>query len=189
MYRSTVVKLPAPEFYVLYNGKKPSENRVLKLSDSFEASCDVFQAEILVRVININYDKLDGTTLKDCRVLSDYAQVIETVRKYGGDIETAIRECIKENILTEYLNHYGSEVVNMLFEEYDAERAMQIREQEVREEAMAKGRAEGRAEGRTEGILRALVGLVKDGLLSISEAAKRADMTVEDFEKQYAALT
>ena len=51
-----------------------------------------------------------------------------------------------------------------------------------------KGRAEGRAEGEKTGILKgfimALVGLVKDGVLTLAEAAKRADMTVEEFEMQ-----
>ena len=33
-------------------------------------------------------------------------------------------------LLADYLKHYGSEVVNMLFEEYDAEKALEIKEQE-----------------------------------------------------------
>ena len=48
----------------------------------------------------------------------------------------------------------------------------------------AKGRAEGRAEGKIEGILMTLVELVKDGILTLSEAAKRAHMSVEEFELQ-----
>ena len=41
---------------------------------------------------------------------------------------------------------------------------------------------EGRAEGMNKGILETLVGLVKDGLISFAEAAKRANMTVSEFE-------
>ena len=40
----------------------------------------------------------------------------------------------------------------------------------------------GRAEGRAEGVLKTLVQLVKDGILTLSGAAKRADMTPEDFK-------
>ena len=36
--------------------------------------------------------------------------------------------------------------------------------------------------GRAEGFLKALIELVKDGILSLSDAAKRAGMTVEEFE-------
>ena len=48
----------------------------------------------------------------------------------------------------------------------------------------AEGRAEGRVEGRVEGAISTLVALVKDGLLSIGEACKRAGMP----EAEFAAL-
>ena len=54
---------------------------------------------------------------------------------------------------------------------------------------MCQAIEEMRAEERTKGILETLVSLVKDGILTLSEAAKRANMTVEDFEKQSANLT
>ena len=51
----------------------------------------------------------------------------------------------------------------------------------------AKGRAEGEiigeAKGRAEGGLNMLIGLVKDGLLSIEVAAQRANKSVEEFRK------
>ena len=56
-------------------------------------------------------------------------------------------------------------------------------------QAIEEMRAESRAEGEAKGILKTLVRLVKDGILTLSEAAKRANMTVEDFEKQSANLT
>ncbi len=56
-------------------------------------------------------------------------------------------------------------------------------------QAIEEMRAESRAEGEAKGILKTLVSLVKDGILTLSEAAKRENMTVEDFEKQSANLT
>ena len=53
---------------------------------------------------------------------------------------------------------------------------------EGRIEGRAEGRIEGRAEGRSEGILETLASLVKDGLISLAEAAKRSNMTVSEFE-------
>ncbi len=44
---------------------------------------------------------------------------------------------------------------------------------------------EAQREGKKKGILETLFGLVKDGILSVSDAAKRADMNVADFEKAY----
>ena len=49
-------------------------------------------------------------------------------------------------------------------------------------EGKAEGLVKGKAEGRTEGILFALTGLVRDGVLSIKEAAFRANMTESAFE-------
>lgn len=46
-------------------------------------------------------------------------------------------------------------------------------------ESREEGRTEGRAEGRTE----ALASLVIDGVISKEEAASRAGMSLEEFEK------
>ena len=43
---------------------------------------------------------------------------------------------------------------------------------------------DGRAEGRTEGFIKAYVGLIKDGLLSVKEAALRMHMTEEKFVEE-----
>ena len=50
------------------------------------------------------------------------------------------------------------------------------------EDMKTNAKNEGRAEGMNKGILETLVGLVKDGLIPLAEAAKRANMTVSDFE-------
>ena len=48
---------------------------------------------------------------------------------------------------------------------------------------------ESKAEGRTEGAVAALAGLVKDGLLSIKDAARRANMTESAFEAEVKKLS
>ena len=52
-------------------------------------------------------------------------------------------------------------------------------------ENLEKGREEGLKEGREEGALDMLFGLVKKGLLSMSEAAKESGMEFSAFEKKY----
>ncbi|MEE0872262.1 MAG: PD-(D/E)XK nuclease family transposase [Ruminococcus sp.] len=44
-------------------------------------------------------------------------------------------------------------------------------------------RQEGRMEGRQEGVLETIVSLVHDGLLSVTEAAKRTSLSVEEIQK------
>lgn len=67
-------------------------------------------------------------------------------------------------------------------EEVDMCKAIDDMMQESRAEGKAEGIAEGKAEGRTEGILFTLTSLVRDGVLSIKDAASRADMTESAFE-------
>lgn len=50
-------------------------------------------------------------------------------------------------------------------------------------EGIEKGRLEGIREGKLEGAVTTLASLVKDGILSIEDAAKRANMSVEVFKK------
>ncbi|MGN0168632.1 MAG: hypothetical protein ACI4AB_11350 [Acetatifactor sp.] len=52
-------------------------------------------------------------------------------------------------------------------------------------EVSEKWYREGEAVGEKKGVLETLFGLVKDGILSVSDAAKRANMNVADFEKAY----
>lgn len=58
--------------------------------------------------------------------------------------------------------------------EYDEERTFA--------EQKAEGRVEGRAEGKVEGFLEAMTILVKDGMLTLAQAAAKSNMTVPEFE-------
>ena len=49
-------------------------------------------------------------------------------------------------------------------------------------QGMEKGLIEGRMEGRAEGEIKALNGLVKDGILTIGDAAKRTNLSISDFQ-------
>lgn len=125
----------------MYNGRTALSDDILKLSDSFKAPTDVPQLELITKVIDINYDKLLDTELSQCRTLKEYAFLIDKVRENHGDMEKAVKDCIKENVLVHYLEYYGSEVVNMLFEEYDVDKARKVLIEETREDALKEGQA------------------------------------------------
>ena len=46
----------------------------------------------------------------------------------------AIKECIEKGILADYLMRKGSEVVNMLLDEYDYETDIEVQREEAREQ-------------------------------------------------------
>ena len=141
-YRTTLVKIPTPEFYVFYNGEKEQPlEQVLTLSDAFMNPVGENSVELKVKVININSDKAHEV-LDKCGILKEYSQFISTVRKYWeeeGAIKKAIKECIEKGILADYLKRKGSEVENMLIAEYSYEEDMQVKLQE----GIWQGRREG----------------------------------------------
>ncbi len=145
-YRTTLVKIPTPEFYVFYNGEKEQPlERVLSLSDAFMNPARENSVELKVKVININSDKAHEI-LDKCGILKEYSQFISTVRKYSEEesaIKKAIKECIEKGILADYLKRKGSEVENMLIAEYSYEEDMQVKQEEARQEGIWQGRREG----------------------------------------------
>ncbi|MCB6812063.1 hypothetical protein LI205_31350, partial [bacterium MSK18_59] len=110
--------------------------------------------ELKVKVINIRPEE-HHEILERCQVLKEYSQFMETVQNYqiSGEEEPykkAIKECIEKGILADYLMRKGSEVVNMLLDEYDYETDIEVQREEAREEGREEGRKLGREEGREE---------------------------------------
>ncbi|MDO4546405.1 MAG: Rpn family recombination-promoting nuclease/putative transposase [Bacillota bacterium] len=81
IYSKYRVKLPAPELYVFYNGmeEQPLEQE-LKLSDSFAQKCGKIAVEVVVRVINVNYEK-GAEILKRCQALQQYSRFMYLIRR------------------------------------------------------------------------------------------------------------
>ena len=154
VYRKDLVKIPTPEFIVLYNGTDEyPDKQTLKLSDAFKARERKPELELTVKVFNINKGRNEEIA-KRSKTLRGYAFFIDRIReniKSGmdkqGAIVESVRYCIANNILRSYLEKYGAEVANMLFVEFNMDDALRI----AREEGLAKGLAKGLAEGKAEG--------------------------------------
>ncbi|MCR5286273.1 MAG: hypothetical protein K6D95_11820 [Treponema sp.] len=58
LHRSSLVKIPAPQFIVFYNGKKQTKDtEILRLSDAFEGDFDRGDFEWTSKMININSNR------------------------------------------------------------------------------------------------------------------------------------
>ena len=93
-------------------------------------------------------------TKKDTDSFVSLRNFMETVQNYqiSGHEESykkAIKECIEKGILADYLMRKGSEVVNMLLDEYDYETDIEVQREEAREEGRKLGREEGREEEKS----------------------------------------
>lgn len=186
LYGRGLVKVPEPRFVVFYNGaEEMPEESEMRLSDAYLKRTGRPELELKVRIININYGKNRGL-MEKCRTLEGYSILVSKIRAYAkrmtGDqaVDQAVTECIRENVLAEFLSRQRAEVKAMSLLEYDEERERKLLQKSYIEE----GRAEGRAEGRKEGILYALTDLVRKGLLSLRDAAGQAGMNEEEFAER-----
>ena len=151
-YSRKLKQIPTPEFYVFYNGEEqyPAEAE-LKLSDAFSVKSAKPSLELLVKVININYNK-DSKLLENCKPLEEYTQFVEAVRRHikldaENGFKNAIKECIQNDILRDYLERKSREVMNMLIAEYDYDTDIAVQREEERETAFAEGIAQGFFDG------------------------------------------
>ena len=147
-YSRALKKIPVPVFYVFYNGREniPAQ-KILRLSDSFIKQPETPTLELVVKLININYDK-DSQILKSCEPLGQYSLFVDAVRRHIAvdkehGFENAIKECIKNDILKEYLQRKSREVINMLIAEYDYDTDIAVQ----REESLMLGIQQGEARG------------------------------------------
>ena len=180
-YHSKMVKIPAPKFYVLYNGTKDEpEHRIMRLSEAFEG--ESHSLELVADSYNINLAK--GKKLLDsCYELRCYSVFVAKVQDYLAEkqelsqaIKSAIRYCRDNELMKEYFKEHEKEVLDMVTFKWDDKRAREIAKEEGIEEGMEKG------------MLKTLCSLVKDGILSNMDAAKRAGMSLEEFRKAIAML-
>ncbi len=156
VYSETIISLPTPEFYVLYNGTKDAPlEQTLKLSDTFKGECDTISLELVVHVINVNYEK-GARILERCQTLKEYSLFIHKVRLLCDEyddldsaIEAGITECIRDGVLTDFLKKNRGEIMSFLHVQLSQEEREEIREQD----GFIKGRQEGIKEGIIEGII------------------------------------
>ena len=144
LYRDTLVKIPAPEYYVLYNGtdEKPDREELL-LSDAFLTRTKGY--EWTAHLININKGH-NQRILNKCPDLLGYSMLVAYVRVYieeGSEkraaIDKAVDRCIEEGYLREYLIKHRSEVNYMGFFDWDEELWKKTQREVGREEGIREG--------------------------------------------------
>ena len=159
------------------------KEKELRLSDAYIVKDGEPSLELKVKVINIRPEE-HHEILERCQVLKEYSQFMEIVQNYqiSGEEEPykkAIKECIEKGILADYLMRKGSEVVNMLLDEYDYETDIEVQREEAREQ--------GREEGRKQGTLQKTCALIRKKLEKGKTISEIAD-DLEDTEENIAHL-
>ena len=181
LYSKNIIKIPAPRFIVFYNGMESQPERMeLKLSDLYQIAEPEPMLELKVIMLNIN-DGNNEDLKKSCKVLKEYMQYVNRVRKYVYEyemkledaVERAVTECIRENILKDFLIENRAEVIAMSIFEFDEEREMKL----ISEEEYQSGLEDGIKKGEYI----TLYNLYKDNKISLETALQSISMSKEEF--------
>lgn len=149
LYGSKTVRIPAPEFVIFYNGRaEMPERHILKLSDMYNIKDRKRRAKLELEAVMLNISGEYNQKLKAaCKTLREYAIYTDKIRKYADEmelddaVEHAIRECITEGVLKDFLEKHRAEAKEMSIFEYDQEKHMQ----QEREDAWKGGLLQGKA--------------------------------------------
>ena len=174
-YAEKVYKIPNPDFYVVYVGKKllPPEQE-LRLSDAFYTK-DNSKLELVVKVKNCTDPKL-LPIFKSCDILKQYCQFIEIVEQNYNKLfpkksfKKAIEIAMEQGILTDYLDRKSREVINMLCAKYSYKDDIAVKQREAREEGIQQKAIEDAKSFYANGA-------------SIQIIAKSLGMTVEQIQE------
>ena len=115
LYGRLIVKIPAPEYYVFYNGTEKSPEAIdLKLSEAFEVPSE-------------------GHAF----LIKEIRKGIERGLSAAQAVEAAIDKSIREGYLVDYLRKIRAEAKTMLLTEFDEKGYEEV----IREESYEEGKA------------------------------------------------
>ena len=131
LYNKLLIKFPVPRFIVLYDGdaKEPLQ-KTMRLSDAFGG--DSSSLELVVTAYNINHG-LRQPLLKKCSYLNDYSILVGKVKEgiqlgfsRQDAISRAVKFCLDNGIMGNYLVEHSEEVFNMLTLEWNMDDALKM---------------------------------------------------------------
>ena len=128
--------------------------------------------ELKVKVCTIKSES-PSPVVSSCHDLEQYVQFLELVEEakaagHKQPLRWAIQEAVRRNILKDYLERKGGEVLSILMTEYDYATDMAVLKEESyedgREEGISIGLATGREEGAYQNKLETARNLLSEGL-------------------------
>ena len=184
LYGRNLVKFPAPEFYLFFVGKELWARKTLRLSESFLAKPKENSLELVVNLINLNYTE-DSEILQRSPSLLGYSKLLyhiqEELGTNGGDlkqaIDTAVKVCMDEGLIADFLHKHSREVTGMLFNEITVEEFAEIRAREAYEDGEKAGLARGAAQKERE-----IAKSMKDKGMEITMIVELTGLTPEEIK-------
>ena len=198
LYTDSPLRIHFPVYLVFYNGSmEEPERKEIPLSDLFIQNGKGLQPalECTALLLNINVGH-NQELMEKCRILKEYAQFIHTIRSkisvglpFQEAVETAVEDCISQNILSEILRKNKAEVIDMILTEYDENEFREF----LKEDSWKKGHEAGMQDGIKTGICEIIrtfseLQLPKEQLLeklmnSFSLSVEEAEEYIEKYSK------
>lgn len=182
LYGTKMIKIPEPKFIVFYNGvTKTPERFVKKLSEMYDNPSEHVSLELETQVFNINLG-YNCKLMEKCKTLHDYAVFVDLVRRYRKTltleeaIDRAILECIRGDVLAEFLKKNKAEVLKMGIYEYNEEEHIRMEREDAREEGIGIGMERGIECGE----LLTLIRLIKKKVLK----SKSLEIIADEVERK-----
>ena len=130
--------------------------------------------------------------LKKCETLRQYSRFVEIVRSYGhidqltsAAMVQIMAQCQEENVLTEFMEHYGTELIEMLFKELTREEDLEISRLDGydagQKDGFSKGEQSGFSKGERKAALDIAKGMQKEHIAS-DVIAKITGLTLAEVE-------
>ena len=174
MYERRLLKIPAPKYYVFYNGtENADETEELHLSSAYEGEGDI---EVTAHMVNVNkgYNK---DLMAHCKPMADYSEFIYRVREHlrqGLSKEEAIRsaidDCIRDGVMVDLLRKERDRVENMLIIGLTEEQKEHLHKMELEQE---------REEAQYEAVDR----IVADGFYDVESACNILGVELEAYNE------
>lgn len=121
LYKSTKVKMPKPELYIIYTGNRGRKPHTISLSKEFFDGADI-DIEVKAKVI---YESETEDIINQYII---FCKVFDEQRKLYGMTEQTVRETIRickdRNVLKEYLMNREMEVVTIMMSLFNDEQIM-----------------------------------------------------------------
>ena len=149
IFGERLIKLPMPEFIVVYSGTARQDVNEIRLSDCFEAGITP-NIELIVKVIK--KDNVKSGILQEYLSFCDMYNINVRGKKTAAErlsgLRQVIRECIKNGILREFFKKHQKEVEDMMMTVIPPEQALEF----IKLEEYNKGVEEGEARGEARGV-------------------------------------
>ena len=171
-YSSKKLKIPAPNFILIYNGSEDISVTKLKLSELYVGTTKRGLLDLEVEVINLQPEK--NPTLKQwCKPLYESSWVVDEMREYiknnknekvtpelvGEALNHALQQMPDDFAIKPILENKKEEVIPMIFQEFNESEYQRIQEEDKQKDiadAEAKGDERGQSKEKIATVKRML---------------------------------